>query len=49
MEKYGVVKAGITPEEKDKKQNEQKSAAAAELDGDFRKCAAVAAQNALKQ
>ena len=49
MEKYGVVKEGITPEEDDKKQDGEKGASAAELDGDFRKRAAGAAQNALKK
>lgn len=48
MEKYGVIKEGLTPEEDEKKRNEEKQSAAAELDGDFRKRAAVTAQDALK-
>lgn len=49
MKKYGVVKEGLTPKENDKKQENEKGASAATLDGDFRKRAADAAQGALKK
>lgn len=49
MEKYGVVKEGVTPEEDAKKQDGEKGASAAELDCDFRKRAATAAQDVLKK
>lgn len=49
MEKYGVIKEGVTPEEDDKKQDGEKGASAAELDGDFRKRASDAAQSTLKK
>lgn len=45
MEKYGVVKAGITPEERADKTTTEKQSAES-LDADFRKRAAEAAKNA---
>lgn len=46
MEKYGVVKTGVTPEEKAVANSEEKRSSAADLDADFRKRAAEAAQKA---
>lgn len=49
MEKCGVIKAGVTPPERDdEKQPTEKQAQIQALDGDFRKRAAEAVQNTAK-
>lgn len=50
MEKYGVIKAGVTPPEQNEKpaQTDEKQAKVADLDNDFRKRAAEVVQHANK-
>jgi hypothetical protein len=49
MEKCGIIKAGLTPPERDdEKQPTEKKAQVQALDSDFRKRAAEAVQNTAK-
>lgn len=49
MEKRGIIEPGRTPPEKELQEPQQKTAAIADLDNDFRKRAADAANTASKK